>query len=75
MKKWFDSQSKLVKVLLLVIPFVNWICEMILRWEKAINSKDVVDILVAVLATVGLGNILGWIDAVCIVLSDKLFLE
>lgn len=27
MEKWFEKQSRLVQILLLLIPFVNWIVE------------------------------------------------
>ncbi len=34
MKNWLYKQSALVKVLLLLIPFINWIVELALRWTE-----------------------------------------
>ena len=31
-RKWFESQNLLVRLLLLLIPVVNWVVELICRW-------------------------------------------
>jgi len=73
MKKWFDSQSRLVQIILLLIPFVNWIVEIGVRWSKALNDKDVVSIVMAVVVTI-VGLPFGWIDLVWCLLFNHLIL-
>ena len=73
MQKWFNSQSRLVQVLLLLIPFVNWIVEIVVRWDKALKTKSVLDIVVAVLVLV-IGLPFGWIDLVWVLLFNHLIL-
>ena len=73
MKKWFNSQSRLVQIILLLIPVVNWIVEILVRWDKALASKNVIDILVAVLVLF-FGLIFGWVDLVWVLLFKHLLL-
>lgn len=74
MKKWFNSQGKLVQLLLLFIPFVNYIVELLIRWEKALKTKDLIDIILAVISIFGVGFVLGWIDFFWVLLFGHLFL-
>ena len=39
MEKWFEKQSRLVQLILLFIPFVNWIVEIGVRWSHAKRVK------------------------------------
>ena len=73
MQKWFNSQSRLVQVLLLLIPVVNWVVEIVVRWDKALKSKNVLDIVVAVLVLV-FGLPFGWIDLIWVLLFKHLIL-
>ena len=72
--KKFMEFSKIVRIVLLAIPFCNWIVELILRWSLVIEKKDLGSILVAVVATFGFGVILGWIDAISTYMQDKIVL-
>ena len=72
--KLFKKQSKLVQVLLLLIPGVNWVTEVLVRWSVALRTKDVVHVVLAVLAIPGLGVIMGWLDLICVLLKGHLFL-
>ena len=60
--------------MVLVIPFVNWIVELVLRWEHFLLKKDVGSLLVALLATFGFGVLLGWVDAYFEYTEDKICL-
>ena len=73
MKKWFNKQARLVKFILLLIPVVNWIVELLLRWEKALKTKNVIDIIIAVLVLV-FGLVFGWLDLIWVLIFGKLFL-
>ena len=73
MYKKFLGLSKVVRVVLLIIPFVNWVTEIIIRWDKALNTKNIVDVVMAIVFTFG-GVILGFIDLIYHIFTDKLLL-
>lgn len=60
--KWFNSQSTLLKVILLILPLVGWIVELLVRLSVALTKKDVVSIVVFVLFLV-----IGWAWILCII--------
>lgn len=73
--KWFNSQSTLLKVILLIIPFVGWIVELLVRLSVALTKKDVISIVVFILfLVVGWGWILCVIDLIYLVLKGHLIL-
>ena len=81
MKEWFNKQSKLVQILLLVIPVVNWVVEILIRWEIVLKNKksSVLDLVIAIIVTIpGLGTalcvILGILDLIFVLLEGHLFL-
>ena len=49
MKKWFNKQSRLVQLLLLF--FLGWFVEVLIRWEQWLNKKDVQPCVMALLGT------------------------
>lgn len=73
MYKWFNKQNRLVQILLLLIPFVNWIVEVLVRWSSVIGAKKVklLNLLAAILVTV-LGLAWGWIDVIWCLLFKRL---
>ena len=73
MQKWFNSQSRLVQILLFIIPFVNWVVVIVVRWDKALKTKDGLDLVVAVVVTI-FGVPFGWIDLVWVLLFNHLIL-
>lgn len=75
MKAWFNKQSRLVQIILLLIPFVNWVVELCVRWPDFLEKKDPIKLVVAIIATVG-GYVLGWVDLVwCLVYKHLIFAE
>lgn len=71
MKKWFNKQSRLVQIILLLIPGVNWIIEVAVRWSNFEQKKGLFSLLIAVLVTVG-GLVFGWIDCLWVILFKHL---
>ncbi len=69
----FKSWSKLVKFLLLVIPGVNEIVEIILHASIMFNKFTALNLIVFILCF-PLGIIIGWIDAVMVLLDKDLIL-
>lgn len=73
MVKWFNDQPRLIQIILLIIPFVNWIIELCVRWSKFLESKNPGHLIVAILVTFG-GLIFGWLDAIwCLLFHHLLF--
>lgn len=72
--KWFNSQSTWLKVLLLVIPFVGWVMEILIRLSVMLRTKSVVHIVVFVLfLVVGWGWFLSLIDLVYMIVKGHPF--
>jgi hypothetical protein len=73
--KWFNSQSTLVKAILLLLPFVGWVCECLVRLSIALRTKDTLHIVVFLLFLfVGWGWFLGVVDFVYLLLNGHLIL-
>lgn len=71
--KWFYKQSTLVKVLLLIIPFVGWIVELLVRLSVMLRTKQPVHIVVFVLfVAIGWGWFLNLIDLIVMIVTGKL---
>ena len=73
--KWFNSQSRLVQVILLLIPVVGWIVELLVRLSIALRTKSTLHIVVFVLfVVVGWGWFLNLIDLIYLCLTGHLLL-
>lgn len=73
--KWFNSQSVLLKAILLLIPFVGWVVECLVRLSVMLRTKSVVHIVVFfVFLFVGWGWVLGVIDFIYMLLTGHLIL-
>lgn len=69
--EWFDKQSKVLRFVLLILPFVGWVFELIIRWSEVVKKADVLNIVVALVYTLfGWAWILTVVDAI-LVLLDK----
>ncbi len=73
MATWFNKQSRLVQILLLLIPVVNWVVEILVRWSAFFKTKSLVTFIVAFLVTF-LGLVFGWIDLLwCLLFKHLIF--
>lgn len=72
--KWFNKQSRLVQLLLLVIPVVNWITEVVVRWDTWFKKGGLLRLVICII-TIPAGLIFGWLDFVWVLLFKKLFLQ
>ena len=73
--KWFNSQSILIKAILLLIHVVGWVVECLVRLSVMLRTKDVLHIVIFVLfVAVGWGWILAVADFVYMLLTGHLFL-
>lgn len=69
--RWFYKQSKLLQILLLLIPFVNWVVEICIRWSAALSRPRLLTIVCAVVATI-FGAVFGWIDLIWLLIFNHL---
>ena len=72
---WFNKQSRLVQLLLLLIPVVNWITEIVVRWTTFMKKGGLIRLIICVLVTIPSGIVFGWIDLVWVLLFKKLCLH
>ena len=75
MDAWFHKQNKLIQVLLLLIPFVNYITEILVRWSAFLKKGGLLRLIVCIIVTIPTGIIIGWLDAIWTLLFNKLILE
>ena len=71
---WFNKQSRLVQLLLLLIPGVNWITEILVRWSTWMKKGGLLRLVVCIVVTI-FGVFVGWVDLVWVLLFKKLFLQ
>ncbi len=73
--KWFNSQSTLVKAILLLLPAIGWICECLVRLSVMLRTKSTLHIVVFVVFVVfGWGWVLGLVDFIHLLLKGHLIL-
>ncbi len=73
MAKWFNKEPRIIQILLLLIPVVNWVIEVLVRWDNAIQRKSAFRIILAILVTF-FGLIWGWVDLVwCLIFHHMTF--
>lgn len=71
---WFNKQSRLVQIILLLIPGVNWITEILIRWSTYLKKGGTVRLIISIIVTI-FGLVFGWIDLVWLLLFNKLLLQ
>ena len=71
---WFNKQSRLVQLLLLIIPVINWITEVVVRWSTWSKKGGLLRLVICIVVTFG-GVFIGWLDFVWVLLFKKLFLQ
>ncbi len=76
MEKWFEKQSRLVQILLLLIPVVNWVVEVVVRWSHALRKGSLIKYIIAILVTLPTGVIVGWLDMLwCLLFKHLIFCD
>ncbi|MGN0806957.1 MAG: hypothetical protein ACI4MN_00735 [Candidatus Coproplasma sp.] len=75
MHVWFHKQSKVIQVLLLLIPVVNYVVEVLVRWSAFMKKGGAIRLLICIIVTIPTGIIIGWLDAIWVILFNKLLAE
>ena len=73
--KWWSKQSRLMQLILLLIPVINWFVEIYVRWSTYLHKGGLIRLVICVLVTIPSGIVFGWIDLVWTLLFKKLFLQ
>lgn len=71
--KWFKEQPLWLKVVLLIIPFVGWVVEILIRVSAVIRKASVINIVGLVIGCIG-GLIWAIVDLIFVLLTGDLFL-
>lgn len=71
---WFNKQSRLVQLLLLLIPGVNWVTEVVVRWSTWLKKPNLIRLAISIIVTI-FGAVFGWVDLVWVLLFKKLLLQ
>lgn len=71
--KWFEKQSLLVKVILLIIPFVGWVVEILVRLSAVLRNSSTLNIVGLILGVIG-NWIWSVIDLVYLLIKGTLLL-
>ena len=71
---WFNKQSRLVQIILLLIPGVNWITELLVRWGTFLKKGGLIRLIVCILVTF-FGLAFGWIDLIWVLPFKRLILQ
>ena len=73
--KWFNNLNRVVQIILLIIPFVGWIVELLVRLSIMVRKKDALHIVVFILfVVIGWGWILCLIDLIYLAIKGHLIL-
>ncbi len=72
MAKWFQKQSRLIQILLLLIPIVNWVTEVLVRISALLEKMDLRNVLGVIFGLII--PIFGWLDLVWVLLFKHMVL-
>ncbi|MBE5730381.1 MAG: hypothetical protein E7350_00325 [Clostridiales bacterium] len=71
--KSFNNLPRLVQILLLLIPGVNWITELAVRISAAFHGKALAQIIMLIIC-IPFGAIMGWLDLFSVIFRGKFIL-
>ena len=71
--KWFEEQALWLKIVLLIIPFVGWVMEILIRVSAVIRKSSTLNIVGLVIGVIG-----NWfwsvIDLIYMIIKGQLLL-
>ena len=71
--KWFDEQSRLIKVILLILPLVGWVVEILVRLSAFLRKNSGVNLVGLIIAIIG-NWIFSVVDLIVLIVTGHLFL-
>ena len=73
-EKAFEGLPKIAQIILLLIPGVNWVTEVLVRWSHALRVKSLLKYVIAIVVTIPSGIVIGWLDAIWCLLFGHMLL-
>lgn len=70
----FNKLPRIIQIILLLIPGINWLTEVIVRISAAMHGKAGKQIIVLIFAILPTGVLLGWIDLFSCLIQKRLIL-
>ncbi len=70
--RWFNKQSRLIQILLLLIPGVNWITEIVVRVTAVIEKPTTENILGVIFGIII--PVFGYLDLIWVLVFNHLLL-
>lgn len=67
----FNKLPRLVQLILLLIPGVNWVTEIVVRWSAFLTTKSLFTLIFAIVVTIA-GLVFGWVDLIWVLLFKHL---
>ena len=73
--KWFEEQSLVLKIILIILPMVGWVMEILIRVSAYVRKKNTMDLILLVIFI-----LLGWtwipliVDVVFLATKGHLFM-
>ena len=71
--KWFEEQSLLIKVILLILPIVGWVVEILVRLSAFLRKNSTVNLVGLIIGIIG-NWIWSIIDLIVLLVTGRLFL-
>ena len=73
--EWFQSHTLLARIIFIIIPFIGWIIELLVRISAVIRKPSGINIAgLVVFAILGGFWILCLFDVICLFIYDRLIL-
>ena len=73
MLEWFNKQSNIVRGILLIIPFVGWVFELVIRWSAYSKNNSTNNLLMGILV-IFFGGLIGLIDGILTLIGNNMLL-
>ncbi len=71
--KWFKGLNRIVQLILLIIPLVNFVIELLVRLSVLLRKSDAVSIVMLILVFIT-GGLLGFVDFFVTLFTGNLLL-
>ncbi|MBR2444276.1 MAG: hypothetical protein IKB27_02620 [Clostridia bacterium] len=71
---WFNKLPRLVQIIMLLIPGVNWVTELVVRWSSFAKRGGLFRFFVCLFVTV-FGLVAGWIDVIWVLFTKHLLFQ
>lgn len=72
-ERMFENLPRLIQLILLLIPGVNWVTEVLVRWSHALRTESLIKYVMAIVVTL-FGIVFGYIDLIWCLLFKHLLL-